>query len=970
MADRPRVFIEDYFPTAELGIESVRESAPIPGQFPKLKTLHVWWARRPLVASAGAVLGSLLPAWSPELAEAFGERPELATADAYRTWFLRLCGILGDPIMARKRIAEATDEGKTLGAAAYGYRPAFKNSPPPEQVALLHEVLENTWGCVPSVSDPTAGGGSIPYEALRYGLPTHANDLNPVAASVLRAGVELPARFGTDLVDDLQHWGEVLASRLKERLAPCFRLPDNSDNNSFIWARTVACPRTGKPVPLVGDWALRRGDKPVAVRLVTSRDGVELDEPEFEVVEGTAIDFDSKKGVISRGKAVSPWDHLAIDGDYIKAEAQAGRMGEVLYAVAVRTTVNGKKTRGFRAPAETDLAALAAAEEMLVGLLPQWEADGIIPDERFPVGNDNRPITYGMPRWRDMFSPRQLLVHGCFVEEHRRLIDEVREAIVDQDRADAVLALLALMQGKALNYNARLSSWDAGRNKIRSVFDRHDFQFKTTYAEFEGAAELSRFILDQIVNAYKGIAELLPDSSGQLDLASPQRTSEIRVTQCTAGDLREVADGSQTLVCLDPPYFDNVMYAELADFFYVWEKRTLGALWPEFFVDELTNKKDEAVANRARFAEAGRRAKELADNDYESKMAAIFAESRRILTDDGVMTVMFTHKRAEAWDGLGAALLRAGFTIEASWPVRTESEQSLHIAKKNSAASTIFLVCRKRAPVDSAESKVYLDDIDADIRHAAREALSRGTASGLTGVDLLLSTYGPALSVLSQQWPVYSSEADDSGQAKLLRPEEALDIARAEVTHLQKVRLVGKDAEFDPVTDFTLIAWETFQAREFPFDDARRLALAVGGLDMKDLERERLFTAKSGTVVFLEPGERVRRGGDDGPVGVNRDRTTFPSVIDAVHTALYITDLDGTPAAKRWLDERNLTGNQRFVDCLQGLVNAMPRSKNKGQWNIAEAGLLDRLIATHFPQVETPPDPEKLIETEALTLDV
>jgi len=421
---------------------------------------------------------------------------------------------------------------------------------------------------------------------------------------------------------------------------------------------------------------------------------------------------------------------------------------------------------------------------------------------------------------------------------------------------------------------------------------------------------------------------------------------------------------------LDPPYFDNVMYAELADFFYVWEKRTLGTLWPELFVDELTNKKDEAVASRARFAEAGRRAKELANNDYESKMAAIFAESRRVLTDDGVMTVMFTHKRADAWDGLGAALLRAGFTIEASWPVRTETEQGLNIAKKNSAASTIFLVCRKRAPVDSAGTKVYLDDIDADIRDAARGALSRGTASGLTGVDLLLSTYGPALSVLSQQWPVYSSEADDSGQAKLLRPEEALDIARAEVTHLQKARLVGKDAEFDPVTDFTLIAWETFQAREFPFDDARRLALAVGGLDMKDLERERLFTAKGGTVVFLEPGERVRRGGDDGPAGVNRDRTTFPSVIDAVHTALYITDLDGTPAAKRWLDERNLTGNQRFVDCLQGLVNAMPRSKNKGQWNIAEAGLLDRLIATHFPQVETPPDPEKLIETEALTLDV
>ena len=968
MTDKPGVFIEDYFPTAELGIESVRERAVVT-TIPDLFSLHVWWARRPLVASAGAILGSLLPTWSPELAGSFSQRPELATADAYRTWFLRLCGILGAPVEADRKMRAAKAAGERI-PNQYTYKQAYKNSPPPEQVALLHEVLEHTWGRMPSVSDPTAGGGSIPYEALRYGLPTHANDLNPVAASVLRAGVELPARFGTDLVDDLQHWGGVLTGRLEERLSQFFPSGVGEKTATFIFARTVVCPRTGKTVPLVGDWTLRRGDKPVAVRLVTNRGGVELDEPEFEVVEGAAIDFDPTKGLISRGKAVSPWDHLAIDGDYIKAEAQAGRMGEVLYAVAVRTMVNGKKIRGLRAPTETDLAALAAAEETLVGLLPQWEADGTLPSERVPVGNKTKePLNYGMPRWRDMFSPRQLLVHGCFVEEHRRLIDEVREAMPDQDRADAVLALLALMQGKALNWNARLSSWDASRDKIRSVFDSHNLAFKWTFAEFEGATELFEWAHRRLVANYRAVAGLVQPEAGLLQSAAATAV-EAKVTRGTAGDLREVADGSQTLVCLDPPYFDNVMYAELADFFYVWEKRTLGALWPEFFVDELTNKKDEAVANRARFAEAGRRAKELADNDYESKMAAIFAESRRVLTDDGVMTVMFTHKRAEAWDGLGAALLRAGFTIEASWPVRTESEQSLHIAKKNSAASTIFLVCRKRAPADSAGTKVYLDDIDADIRYAAREALSRGTASGLTGVDLLLSTYGPALSVLSQQWPVYSSEADDSGQAKLLRPEEALDIARAEVTHLQKVRLVGKDAEFDPVTDFTLIAWETFQARGFPFDDARRLALAVGGLDMKDLERERLFTAKSGTVVFLEPGERVRRGGDDGPSGVNRDRTTFPAVIDAVHTALYIADLDGTAAAKRWLDERNLTGNQRFVDCLQGLVNAMPRSKNKGQWNIAEAGLLDRLIAAHFPQVETPPDPEKLIETEALTLDV
>src|SRR5215218_6198114 len=191
MADRRRVLIEDWLPVTELGIESRRESAPIPGQFPKLKTLHIWWARRPLAASAGAVLGSLMPAWSETLAEAFPETSEFKTYEAYQAWFLRLCGILGDPVAAKVRIARASERGITLGAAAYGYKQAFKNSPSITDLRVLQELLSHTWGGLPSVVDPTAGGGSIPYESVRYGLTSFANDLNPVAVAVLRAGIEL-----------------------------------------------------------------------------------------------------------------------------------------------------------------------------------------------------------------------------------------------------------------------------------------------------------------------------------------------------------------------------------------------------------------------------------------------------------------------------------------------------------------------------------------------------------------------------------------------------------------------------------------------------------------------------------------------------------------------------------------------------------------------------------------------------------
>ena len=201
-----------------------------------------------------------------------------------------------------------------------------------------------------------------------------------------------------------------------------------------------------------------------------------------------------------------------------------------------------------------------------------------------------------------------------------------------------------------------------------------------------------------------------------------------------------------------------------------------GAIWPDLMPGGLADVKNEAVANVARFADSGRKKKALAVADYEAKMQAIFAECNRVLRDDGVLTVMFTHKRAEAWDTLGMALMQAGFTIETSWPVNTESEQSLHQAKKNSAASTIMLVCRKRGR-RRQESHPYFEDLEADVRSAARDAVERFSAAGISGVDLLLSTYGPALSVVSAQWPVYSSEADESGRSRLLRPEEALDAA-------------------------------------------------------------------------------------------------------------------------------------------------------------------------------------------------
>ncbi|SCQ62933.1 Adenine-specific DNA methylase containing a Zn-ribbon [Propionibacterium freudenreichii] len=776
---------------------------------------------------------------------------------------------------------------------------------------------------------------------------------------MLKAGVEIPATRGLDLLPDIGKWGDVLVKRVEKRLKEFFPSGEGEVVATYLFANAVPCPRTGRLVPLLTDkWLRKTAGKEAAVRMVTSVGGIELREPRFEVILGREVDkADASTGTMARGKAVSPYDNLVIDGDYIKEAAQSGDMSQLLYAVAVRKP-SGERT--FRAPNEADLQALQAANRTFDAVKDEWFDAGILPTEEFPEGNDLRPKHYGLDRWVDFFTPRQALVHGTFGEEFARLVPEVREAL--GEAADQVLFELALMQGKALNYNSRLGSWHVSKQVMRSVFERHDFAFKWTFAEFEGATALYSWCLDQLTDAYGGIARLL-DETGSAELGTNDRLErQVTVTQGSAASLT-LDDGSVTHICMDPPYYNNVMYAELADFFYVWEKRTLGRLVPDYFRDELTDKDNEAVANPARFAAMGRRKNELADLDYESKMTSIFAESRRVLADDGVLSVMFTHKRAEAWDTLGMGLLQAGFTIETSWPVNTEAETSLHQANMNSAASTIMLVCRKREDRET-EHRTYLDDIEQDIRLAARDAATRFQHDGIDGVDLLLSTYGPTLSVISQNWPVYSSAPDADGRDQLLRPEDALALAREEIVDLRRSRLVGQAAKVDGLTDFVLLAWDTFGAREFPFDTARLLALAVGGLDVDELERAKIVSKASGKVKLLTPKERLRREADSGLPGVTPEASSFEFVIDAVDTALYIAEVDGQQAAKRFLDRHGYTSDAGFISTLQGLANAIPRTKVKGAWVLPEAGLIDTLCTLYFDDVVLPEAEEMAAPTD------
>lgn len=956
-----KVLIEEWLPIQELGIESRRERGAATA-LPPLSFLHIWWARRPLAASSGVVLAGLLPVWSEELAIKFKVHSEISSEDAYRKWFLHLIGIWGDPIVAQQQKTDALNSGVRLPSNPFSYKMSFKNAVPKSDLNLLNEILVFHWGHVPSVLDPTAGGGSIPFVSAKYLLPTFANDLSGVAASILTAGVEIPAKYGDRLTPHLKHFGGLLVQNVSKRLTSFFPSGEKEKVTNYIWVHAVECPRTRNLIPLMPDkWLRKEKGKEIAIEIITELDGKTLKIPKFKLLFGNdVIETEANRGTVKRGEGISPYDNLVVDGDYIKEQAQSGRLQKLLYAVAISTPGSG---RTFRAPTEIDYKAIEQAGSFLEKNSEEWVKANLIPTEVIPEGlKTAEPIRYGINKWSDMFLPRQMLVHITFVEEYKKMIEIVHEEV--PELADAILIELSMMQSKALNYNSILSSWSVSTSRTRSVFDRHDFAFKWTFAEFEGANDLFPWALEQLILAYGGLCELLKEGHLSDNVWAP---GDVTISQGSAAALSGIPDDSITQLCMDPPYFDNVMYAELADFFYVWEKRTLGSVRPDFFPDSLSDKDDEAVANPSRFNSFGKRRKELAELDYQSKMTAIFAESRRVLKDEGVMSVMFTHKKAEAWDSLGSGLLEAGFTIETSWPVNTEAENSLHQANMNSASSTIMLVCRKRnTRVSSA--RVYLEDIANEVREAARDAVNRFESNGITGVDLLLSTYGPTLSVISRYWPVYSSKPDVDGKDVYLKPEEALDLAREELVLLRQKRLVGHAARLDQLTDFVVIAWDTFKSREFAFDTARLLALAVGGLDIDTLVRQKIVAKSAGRVSLLRPNERLRRDSDGDSSGIRLGQTHFNYMIDAIDTLVFIAQEDGMAAAKRFLDQTNLLADENFRDACQALVNAIPRTVVQGKWVVPEAGVLDTLITAYLPEVTLPAKEEIQIEAGIPTL--
>jgi adenine-specific DNA methylase len=465
--------IEEWLPIAELGIESVRERTPMT-PFPAPNRLHVWWARRPLVASRAAVLASLLP------------------ADADRKTFMHMLGIHGDPVTAKKAMEKARRTGIRIDNP-YGYDRAFQYCPSEKEEFWLLEELAKLGIEQPTVLDPTAGGGAIPFEALRLGCKTLANDINPVAVLVQKATYEWPAKFGLALLEEYKRLVPMFRQRLEERLAaffPQINAPDELDC-TYLWARTIHCPYCAGKVPLSPNWRLAPDG--TGVKLVPQLgDGPGDDSRHcsFAIVSSGREQSDP---TVKGGDATCPYSDCGrvIDGEQVKAQAQAGRMGEQLFAVVYKKrlpteyTKTGKPKkdkweRGYRAPCPEDDNS-AAIEAALAEKLPEWEALDLVPNEEIagPLNYERGHIMYGVTKWSDFFSARQLFCHGTSAEVfHELLSQESSTPSGISECTKAALGSICLALDKYLDYNSRYVTWHGGREVMDHTFRQHNFAIK------------------------------------------------------------------------------------------------------------------------------------------------------------------------------------------------------------------------------------------------------------------------------------------------------------------------------------------------------------------------------------------------------------------------------------------------------------------------------------------------------------
>jgi putative DNA methylase len=709
----PRRLIEVDLPIASISAHA-RDGRSV--HHGHITAIHIWWARKPLPSCRAILLAAALPdpaddACPPVFRQVAVEA--LASLDSQP--------LDNDREALRRRLLRLiSDNASWQVARDPGYAAVVRRL-----VAAAHEALHGPG--LPLLADPFCGGGSIPLEALRAGASAYASDLNPVAALISKVTLEYVQRYGQRLFEEVARAGESIDQLLCDELSRYFPSGDGPTPVAYVSFRRIRCdgPECGAEVVLSSKFQLaRRGARSVGLVLAGWDGGT----PRFDLLEGPLASFPA--ATVRRGAASCLKCGFTMPVERVREQLTqkgGGSQDALLVAVA---TANADGTRGFRRPTVVDQAAIAAAVDAVAALDADHGGLPVLPDEPLPpIGSLGfRVQRYGMTRWRDLFTARQLVTLSTLV----RLLREV----LPDDRAPdglgvAVRSCLALAVDRVADHQNTGCSWNPSGSALPHLFTRQAIPIIWDFGEANPLASSSGSWSGAVQHVVRGLRNaLVTDYGADVGLASASHHP--LPTDCAH------------ILITDPPYYDAIPYADLSDFFYVWLRRMVGDDHPGLFGSATVMRDDECIVNRVVGKDSAY---------YRRVMTQALAEARRVTRPDGVGVIIFAHKSTTGWEDLLAAMIEAGWIITASWPIDTENAGRLRAQNSAVLASSIHLVCRPR---EHSDGRLITDTV-GDWREVLSALpgrihawMPRLAEEGVVGADALFACLGPALELFSR----------------------------------------------------------------------------------------------------------------------------------------------------------------------------------------------------------------------------
>jgi putative DNA methylase len=731
---------------------------------------------------------------------------------------------------------------------------------------------------------------------------------------------------------------------------------------AYLWAKTVPCKSCRATIPLLKTrWLCKRDDKRVVLEMApnAANDGVVfavrggVPEPAGNSTQRKAADQALGGGTMSRTGVKCPCCPGVMTMDDLRYEGRAGRIGAVMTAVVV----DGPHGKGYRLPTDHELAV----SQVEMSDVEAFYADVPfgLPTEPTPKGGGGAARAfsvggYGLLRWCDLFTPRQLMALGTFVKVVRRLPPLLQEEGYSSDWCKAIWAYSALANDRMADFGSSITSWTLLRETIRGTFGRFALPIVWDFTEvnpFSG-----------VTGDYGGAVEWVGKVAAHLDVAT--RSAEVPMVTCESA---LQISGTYDAIVTDPPYYDAIPYSDLADFFRVWLRRALWGFSDEFnanFHDPLGPKWDaeagdgELIDDSSRFGGNAAASKK----NFEDGMAKVFQRCHAALKPDGVLVIVFANKNPDAWETLVSALIRAGFVVDGSLPIQTERGARNRAIASAALSSSVWLVCRKRP---STARPGYATPVLAEMRQKIREQMHRFWDADIRGPDFVWAATGPALEAYSRH-PVVRRETSTTGQPETLPVAEFLREVRRLVVEFAVGRVLKPAAAegddpggLDDITTYYVLHRDSFGMAEAPIGACILYAMSCGLSDADLADRFEILARTGGKSDAVEEDEddddaeevdepesegtgskvRLRRWDQRRrkTLGLEGIGGSPVPLIDRAHRLMQLWKAGDVAKVNAFLDQAGLARDALFAQLIQALIELANKDRKGDEAPILES---------------------------------